>query len=429
MSVWQNLKEIAGKELRVFAADRSGALLTILLPVLLAALTGLLFGPSEDKAITLLVSHAGGPRAEKLVAALEATDGLTVEVTEAAAGQDRVARGKASALVILPPEIEQALAPTAFLSEAQTTIRMLRDPARAIEAQFTQGILFRVLMEQLAQAMTDPKELRVLLKAQRAQSSLVWIPFLDAADSLVARLEAEQAAQPPDSKEESPGIRLPIKLSVEQAKDESLPEVGGSADSGYHSYAHTFAGMLCMFLLFMAQGQAKRLVEERQEGTLTRLRMTPVPRWTLLVGMGLATMVIALGISVAVYGVGMVVFGIPVRGSVVGFVLVILAQAAAVGGFALLLAGLGRTSRQIENLSTFAILVMSFAGGGWVPSFLMPSWLATIGLALPTRWATDGLAAMTWRGLGFMEGAIPALVLLAFAGVTAFIGVRRFRWV
>jgi hypothetical protein len=110
VSVWQNLKEIAGKELRVFAADRSGALLTILLPVLLAALTGLLFGPSEDKAITLLVSHAGGPRAEKLVAALEATDGLTVEVTEAAAGQDRVARGKASALVILPPEIEQALA-------------------------------------------------------------------------------------------------------------------------------------------------------------------------------------------------------------------------------------------------------------------------------------------------------------------------------
>ncbi|MEZ4473098.1 MAG: ABC transporter permease [bacterium] len=417
----RSVLHVAAKELRLFAADRTGALLTVVIPVLLAALTGMLFAPSKSKGMDVLVVHGPGPRVEAVVADLKAADGLRVEVVDEASARERVGRGKSAIALIFPPDADALLTPSAAFSGAELTIRMLRDPSRELEGSFTQGLLFQALMTRLARGFTDPAQLRALLAQQRAEvakapGGLPWGIFLDAADGLVAGLGAQQAAGGGGGE-----LHLPFKVQEEL--------VGmGDGPASYHSYAHTFAGMLCMFLLFMAQGQAKRLVEERHEGTLVRLRMTPVPRWQLLGGVGLATAGIAVLISVAVYAAGMALFAIPVRGPVVGFVAVLLGQAVFVGGFALLLAGLGRTTRQIESLGTFAVLVMAFTGGAWLPSFLMPDWLKAIGLGLPTRWATDGLAAMTWRGLDLGEGLVAAGVLVAFGVVMAAVGRWRFRW-
>jgi len=44
------------------------------------------------------------------------------------------------------------------------------------------------------------------------------------------------------------------------------------------------------------------------------------------------------------------------------------------------------------------------------------------------RWAIDGLAAMTWRGLPFAAALGPVGVLLAFSAAFAWIAVRRFDW-
>ncbi|MCA9526615.1 MAG: ABC transporter permease [Myxococcales bacterium] len=410
---------VAAKELRLFAADRTGALLTVLIPVLLAALTGMLFAPSKSKGMDVLVVHGPGARVAAVVDDLRKADGLHIEVVDEATARDRVGRGKSPIALVFPPEADRLLTPSAAFSGERLTIHMLRDPSRELEGSFTQGLLFQALMTRLARGFADPAELKELLAQQRAAvarapAGLPWGLFLDAADGLVTGLAAAEDGQ---------GGELQLPFAV----DEELLGMGEGPKS-YHSYAHTFAGMLCMFLLFMAQGQAKRLIEERQEGTLVRLRMTPAPPGQILAGVGLATAAIALLISVAVYAAGMLAFGIPVRGPVVGFVAVLLGQAVFVGGFALLLAGLGRTTRQIESLGTFAVLVMAFTGGAWLPSFLMPDWLKAVGLALPTRWATDGLAAMTWRGFDLGAGLLAAGVLVAFGVGLALVGRWRFRW-
>ena len=49
-------------------------------------------------------------------------------------------------------------------------------------------------------------------------------------------------------------------------------------------------------------------------------------------------------------------------------------------------------------------------------------------MAVPTRWAVDGLDAMTWRGLDAMEAAPAMGVQLAFAlvfGVAGGVEVQR----
>jgi ABC-2 type transport system permease protein len=68
--------------------------------------------------------------------------------------------------------------------------------------------------------------------------------------------------------------------------------------------------------------------------------------------------------------------------------------------FGLLIAAIGKTPEATRGLAIFATLIMVMLGGAWVPSFVFPQWLQTASLVVPTRWAVDGLDAMTWRGLG-----------------------------
>ena len=49
-------------------------------------------------------------------------------------------------------------------------------------------------------------------------------------------------------------------------------------------------------------------------------------------------------------------------------------------------------------------------------------------LAVPVRWAVDGLDAMTWRGIGFRGAIAPAAVLFGFAAAFSAIAASRFRW-
>jgi ABC-2 type transport system permease protein len=67
-------------------------------------------------------------------------------------------------------------------------------------------------------------------------------------------------------------------------------------------------------------------------------------------------------------------------------------------------------------------------GGAWIPMFLFPKWMQTATLIMPTRWAIDGLEAMTWRGLGWNAAVAPIAVLLLFSAVFGALAVMRFRW-
>jgi ABC-2 type transport system permease protein len=71
---------------------------------------------------------------------------------------------------------------------------------------------------------------------------------------------------------------------------------------------------------------------------------------------------------------------------------------------------------------------MVMLGGAWVPSFLFPDWLQSVSLAVPTRWAVDGLDAMTWRGMGLDAAWRPIAAMLAFTVLFTVVAVWRFDW-
>ena len=81
-----------------------------------------------------------------------------------------------------------------------------------------------------------------------------------------------------------------------------------------------------------------------------------------------------------------------------------------------------------RGLAIFVTLMAVMLGGAWIPTFLFPQWMQKITVLVPTRWAIDGLEAMTWRGLGLGAALAPIGVLLAFAVVFGGLAVSRYRW-
>jgi ABC-2 type transport system permease protein len=117
-----------------------------------------------------------------------------------------------------------------------------------------------------------------------------------------------------------------------------------------------------------------------------------------------------------------------VEGSWLGFLSICAAFSFAVATFGLLIAALGKTPEGTRGLSIFVTLMAVMLGGAWIPTFLFPQWMQRITVFVPTRWAIDGMEAMTWRGLGLTAAIAPVGALLAFAAVFGALAVSRFRW-
>jgi ABC-2 type transport system permease protein len=62
-----------------------------------------------------------------------------------------------------------------------------------------------------------------------------------------------------------------------------------------------------------------------------------------------------------------------------------------------------------------------------MPSFLFPDWVQKLTVAVPTRWAVDGLDAMTWRGLGMDAAGAAMAAQLGFTLLFALLAVAKFK--
>jgi ABC-2 type transport system permease protein len=205
-------------------------------------------------------------------------------------------------------------------------------------------------------------------------------------------------------------------------------EVAGPRDAAYNGYAHAFAGMGVQFILFMGIELGVGLLLMRRMGLWKRLRAAPVSRGLLLGSRIASGTVIALILFAGIYAAAVAVFGVRVRGSIGGFVAVALAFALLTSTFGLLIAAIGKTPEATRGLAILATLLLVMLGGAWVPTFVFPDWLQSLTAWVPTRWAIDGLEAMTWRGLDLDAAMMPVAAMLAVSAVFALIATRRFRW-
>ena len=170
---------------------------------------------------------------------------------------------------------------------------------------------------------------------------------------------------------------------------------------------------------------------ERSYGVLKRLGGAPVPRWGLVASKVVAILVLEAVQVLALLAVGSLVLGwAPGAGwSPLLFVAAIVLGTVAFASLGLLLAGTLRAEATLA-LANGLFLGFLMLGGVVLPIDHLPSALQPIAALLPSTALADLLRVALASGLGSTAPAAStsALILAAWAAVTATLAARTFRW-
>jgi ABC-2 type transport system permease protein len=173
---------------------------------------------------------------------------------------------------------------------------------------------------------------------------------------------------------------------------------------------------------------AGSVFQEKREGTFRRLLVAPMRRPVMLAGKLVPYYLINLLQIAAMLGLSSLLFGVSLGRSPVGLVAVSLAAAATATGLGVLVAALARTEAQVGAIATVLLLTLAVLGGCFIPRWVMPEWLQTLGLLTPHAWAVDALQALMVQGQGVLD-VLPSIgALAAFAALFFGLGVWRFRF-
>jgi ABC-2 type transport system permease protein len=419
------------KDLVLYFSNRRSVIMSIIAPILIAAFFGSLFGGSTNKDANIPVAITDLDRSElsaRIVAAMRADSALTVsDATEA----DALAQVKAGALrasVTLPAGFGARAGRALFGGAEKPEIVLNYDPSQSMVLPLVRGLLAQHVMENVAQSMfssasplvqdiRDEVSKNAQLPAERRDE---LVAMFDSIARVQDRAASSAAGAASGAALNRPSFSVPF--STREVEASSQPE------TKYNSYSHSFAGMGVQFILLMGVDMAVGLLMMRRLGLWKRLRAAPLSRTKLLGSRIASTALIAMIVFTVIYAVAFAFFKVRIEGSVIGFVAVLIAFALLTASFGLLVAALGKTPEATRGLAILATLLLVMLGGAWVPSFIFPAWLQTVSLFVPTRWAIDGLDAMTWRGLGLDAAVLPVAVMLGFTAIFAVLAIARFQW-
>ena len=416
------------KDLRLFFSDRRAVIMSFALPIAIASFFGAIFpGPNRNaepaRIAVTVVDEDGSAISAALVAGARSDANLAVTTATAAEARARVRRGASSVAIVIPAGFGDQAGRALFGGGDKPQVDVLYDPSHTAEVAMVRGIVTEHAMQAVSRAMFSGESGRRIVGETLERLDASTMPeeqwrrlrsVLTATREFLAERERSGAGGP------TAGLTLPYTVRAEA--------VTAGAGVAYNGYAHAFAGMGVQFLLFATANLGIELLLERQRGLWKRLRSAPVSRYALLAGKAASGTVIALMTLLVSFGFAMLVFGVRISGSVLGFLCVAVACSLMAATFGVLVAAVGRTPATARGVTTFAVLLMVMLGGAWVPTFVFPAWLQRLTVVVPARWAVDGLDAMTWRGLALSAAVVPTLVLLGFAALFAVLALTRFRW-
>ena len=415
------------KDLVLYFSNRRALLVSIAAPILIAAFFGALFDSGSSKRPlripVAVVDEDESEISKKIVVGMKSDASFDIQELGKPAALALVKQGKVRASLVLPKSFGEQAARALVRSGNKPSVMVYYDPSQAMTLAVVRGLLAQHVMESVSQAAFGGTLGGKLIDDARAdvnQSQRLsdgekrdLLSLFDSAQHLQQRA-AESSA--------TPSVRLEIPF---EAKEQ---EVTSGVNRKYNSYAHSFAGMGVQFILFMGIDLGVGVLLARRLGLWKRLRAAPLSRSMLLATLIVSGALIATILLLLIYAAAIAFFGVRIEGSIIGFFGIGITFALLTASFGLLVAALGKTPEATRALAIFVTLVMVMLGGAWVPSFIFPEWLQTVSLIVPTRWAVDGLDAMTWRGLGFDAALAPIGVMLAFSAVFAGLAVLRFDW-
>jgi ABC-2 type transport system permease protein len=193
--------------------------------------------------------------------------------------------------------------------------------------------------------------------------------------------------------------------------------VYGGGDTKFIDY---FAPGVISFAIMMVTTMITIIlfVNERRNGTLQRLLVSPASESEIVVGYALAFAVIGFIQSIVVLVAAILLFDITIAGNIFLALLVILLLAFGHQGLGILLsAGAKNELQAIQFIPLILFPSILLAGLFW-PIESIPGYLQPLSYIIPLRYGIDAQRSIMLRGWGFGDIWFDLLVLVVFAVLT-----------
>src|SRR5262249_47246192 len=175
-------------------------------------------------------------------------------------------------------------------------------------------------------------------------------------------------------------------------------------------YVPAVLAMVLILVTLMLPSMA--VVREKEIGTLEQISVTPLRPWQLMVGKLVPFVVIGLLDTLLIVGLSRVVFGVPLRGSLLLLTFLTLLYLLNTLGLGLLVSTIVGNQRQAMMFCAFLLMVpMIYLSGLVFPIQNMPRIFQYVSFAIPVRYYGNVLRGVFLRGSG-LEVLWPEAVTL-----------------
>jgi ABC-2 type transport system permease protein len=227
-----------------------------------------------------------------------------------------------------------------------------------------------------------------------------------------------------------PRRRLTLARATHPAPPPGVPDIQSAYlyNPGLVTSWHYVTGVMSIIMFINASLVASALaVKEKETGTIEQLLMTPAQTGEMLLAKTTPVFVVMMVVLFLSLGVGMLVFGLPVRGTVWLFAVSGALAALAGIGIGVMVATVSKSQQQAQLLTFFVNPPLTLLSGATSPLENMPEFFQKLSYLDPLRYMVMIVRGVTLKDAPW-AALWPNLVALAgFAIVLFAISAWRFR--
>ncbi len=360
--IWRVLN-LAQKELIQFFRDRQLSLFTLLGPTLILTMVAGVTASHITAQPTAIVDLDHSPDSRQLVTLLDSVEELwhTRSPPDAASAQELLDSGEVVLVVIIPPGFA-----------------------------------------------TD------LRRRHRTAQVQVWADGTNLLGAFVARAAAEQAITRYGAdvvyRDMPIERRIPVDLRARLRFNPAM-------NSGYNAIPAQLAQVVYLVALLVS---ATGISKERERGTMEQLMVTPLERSEIVLGKAVPVVLISAVDFVAMLGITILAYDVPMRGSWGALFLLTLLFIFVEMGWGMVISAVS-TSQQQSLLMVFMLGLFDMAFSGYLVAVEnMPRFLQLVSMAVPLRYYMEGIRIIMIKGGGLREiwPQCAAIVLLNIVTTT-----------
>jgi ABC-2 type transport system permease protein len=390
------------KDLKLIFRDRAALIFMLLAPFLLTIgmgfVTGRFSGGSSGLSdIPVIIVNLDQDQLGNALADTFSSEELADLMEPTASSDPEAARrlideDQAAAAVIIPEGFTRSIIPSqgtqldqSFVQPDPIKIEVYANPSRPTTA----GVV---------KAIADEFVSRVEEGRVGGMTSIVQLMESGLLNPQVAESEARRLFA---SVEQSESPVITLKKNQE-----------GAEAIEFDILAFMAPGMALMFLMYTVSYGGRSILEERTEGTLPRLLISPTSTAQVLGGKVLGIVLTGVAqVGILILASSMF-FGVK-WGDALGLVVLILAAVFGATGWGMLITALARSPGQIGSIGSALMLIFGILGGSFIDLDQMPSILRTISRITPNAWGLDGFTTLALGGtLSNLTEPITALLIM-----------------